>query len=470
MQPSPQQSNIYARIEDTTDSLMIVARAGTGKTTTIVAGLDHIDPSASTAFVAFNKSVATELQGRVASNVKASTLNSLGNGNIYRQFGKVPLNENKCRDIYRRSGGDRECEGSVLSLVSLAKGAGQRYPDFADLAETYQTTLIGDPEYILRMAHEVFEQSHLNSNMIDFDDQVYYPAVGVVSCRKFDNMMVDEYQDLNGAQIQMLFRSIRPGGRIIAVGDPHQSIYDFRGANPVAQAHLRDVMDMKLMPLTVSYRCCRAVIRLAQTIVPDIEAAPSAKEGAVEVLSETRMLNGVKNGDLILCRVNAPLVPIALNLIRSGVKAAIRGRDIGGQLANLIGRVQRIGMVSTLPEMLSTLTYYVRQEVLKLAAEERNGQAVNLQDQYDTIVAVADGCRSIQEVLGKIATIFSDDRAPVMLSSIHRAKGSEAERVFIIRGDLLPHPMATTYRQREQEVNLKYVAYTRAKSFLGLVS
>jgi superfamily I DNA/RNA helicase len=49
-----------------------------------------------------------------------------------------------------------------------------------------------------------------------------------------------------------------------------------------------------------------------------------------------------------------------------------------------------------------------------------------------------------------------------LLSSIHRAKGLEAKRVFILRSDLLPHPMAKSEWAKGQEKNLSYVAKTRA--------
>ena len=63
----------------------------------------------------------------------------------------------------------------------------------------------------------------------------------------------------------------------------------------------------------------------------------------------------------------------------------------------------------------------------------------------------------------------SDKQEAVLLSSIHRAKGLEAERVFLLFPDTLPHPKATQEWAKAQEFNLKYVALTRAKKDLFFV-
>jgi len=66
--------------------------------------------------------------------------------------------------------------------------------------------------------------------------------------------------------------------------------------------------------------------------------------------------------------------------------------------------------------------------------------------------------------------IFSDDtHSGIILSSVHRAKGLEAERVFILKPELMPHPLATSEQELQQEMNIKYVAITRAKKELYIV-
>ena len=84
-----------------------------------------------------------------------------------------------------------------------------------------------------------------------------------------------------------------------------------------------------------------------------------------------------------------------------------------------------------------------------------------LEDKIDTIVAISDGCQNVQEVTNKISTTFSDDVEGVIFSSIHKAKGLEAKNIYLLRPELLPHPMAKQPWEWQQEKNLSYVAMTR---------
>jgi superfamily I DNA/RNA helicase len=88
------------------------------------------------------------------------------------------------------------------------------------------------------------------------------------------------------------------------------------------------------------------------------------------------------------------------------------------------------------------------------------------------LVAVYKNLRltSLESFTKGVQDLFADEADRVVwLSSIHRAKGNEAERVFIVRPDLLSHPMARTPVQVEQEQNVCYVAYTRANEALYFV-
>jgi superfamily I DNA/RNA helicase len=80
----------------------------------------------------------------------------------------------------------------------------------------------------------------------------------------------------------------------------------------------------------------------------------------------------------------------------------------------------------------------------------------------------------VDEVIQKIESIFTDDKTTpgIMLSSVHKSKGLEARRVFILLPEEapMPHPMSKTSWGREQEMNLKYVAITRAIEELVWVS
>jgi superfamily I DNA/RNA helicase len=94
-----------------------------------------------------------------------------------------------------------------------------------------------------------------------------------------------------------------------------------------------------------------------------------------------------------------------------------------------------------------------------------------IEDKIATIKAIYEFCQptNIAALLQTIADLFSDDRASVWLSTVHKAKGLEAERVFVLYPDKMPHPHAKKPWEMEQEMNGKYVAMTRSKRDLFLV-
>jgi len=210
-------------------------------------------------------------------------------------------------------------------------------------------------------------------------------------------------------------------------------------------------------------------VRLAQELVPRIEAAEDTAEGVVGSISESEFSNMVRPGNLVLCRCNAPLVRPAFELIRRGVKAVILGRDIGKGRVTLVEKIQRKARVTSLNGTLAEIADYTRREVSKLIAAGKGGRTQALEDKQETILALADGCKTVAELKCKIEEVFSDTREGVVFSSVHKAKGGEAERVFVLRPDLMPHPKATRPWELQQERNVKYVALTRAKRELYFV-
>jgi superfamily I DNA/RNA helicase len=126
--------------------------------------------------------------------------------------------------------------------------------------------------------------------------------------------------------------------------------------------------------------------------------------------------------------------------------------------------------MNSLQDLITKLTEYKFKEIAKLHAAEKNTQAQSLEDKVDTILALTDGIDTIVELEDRIETIFSDDVVGVVFSSVHRAKGLEAEKVFLLHPELMPHKMAKKDWEMEQERNIEYVALTRTLSELIYVS
>lgn len=311
-----------------------------------------------------------------------------------------------------------------------------------------------------------------DENLYDYEDQNFWCATSKVPCRKFDILICDEAQDFTTAQRRMVGKSLKPNGILVAIGDPFQSIYGFRSADCQSIQKIIDEFNAVELPLPITYRSSKAVVRFVNKQFPHIKyiAWGNAVEGSVdEATTVEKMMATVKSGDMVLCRNNAPLVKPCFALIRRGIKATIKGRDIGSGLIDLIDKVQKKSKAENLDSLIVLLREHKLKMTEKFAARNQTSKIEELDDKVETIINIAEDIESIERLKEKISSIFTDDVVGVVFSSVHKAKGLEADNVFIIRQDLMPSKMAKNDDDRQQEENIRYVAYTRAKVNLYLV-
>jgi superfamily I DNA/RNA helicase len=283
--------------------------------------------------------------------------------------------------------------------------------------------------------------------------------------------MVDEAQDTNAARRALVRAMVKKGGRVIAVGDPCQAIYGFTGADADALELIAKDFNCIELPLTVSYRCPQAVVKFAQQWVSHIQPAPTAPEGSVGSCSMDEFLqrNDLDGNAAVLCRVNKQLVALAFALIRRRVPCRIQGRDIGTRIQKLITRWK----VDTLDELEDRLDAYLAKETTKLLAAKKETKLAELEDAVQTVRVIIEQCLSerktgISDAVAYVESLFSDKVVGMLtLSSIHKAKGREWQRVFWLdRMGTCPSKWARQAWQQGQEKNLQYVAATRSKSDL----
>jgi DNA helicase-2/ATP-dependent DNA helicase PcrA len=320
--------------------------------------------------------------------------------------------------------------------------------------------------------------SYGRAGMIDFTDMVYLLTALDLPCPHYDYLFVDEAQDLNAAQLALVMRCCTRG-RLLFVGDARQSIYAFGGADTHSIDTIIERTQATVLPLSICYRCPSRVVSLAAQVFPGIEPAPQAELGTIEILKAGQLSSAVRPGDLVLCRTTAPLVEQCLALLRAGIRATVRGKDLGKSFLNLLAKLRkRKGFVF---EALSQLCegYRREQEMILSSVADNEMKLATMHDQVDTFQALleaylnqaqGDGTLGGFEVY--IQSFFTDDangHKPVMFSTVHKAKGLEYDRVFILRPDLFPHPAAKKEWQLEQEYHLEYVALTRAKQALYFV-
>lgn len=470
--PSKYQSAIFDFVKQDDGNAVVEAVAGSGKTTTLVQALGYTDSKADVAFVAFNKHIAEELKERAPEHVHVSTLHSLGYENVRKVLGgDIKLNEHKLWDLYTVTdpfGNNDELKPTVIKLVNLCKST-MKEPtkDNLDyLIDHYNVEVNGDAEKVYELVPQLYDKSIKVKEELDFSDMVYWNATGEVPAHKFDVLFIDELQDFSEMQLRMALNSVKPNGRIVGVGDTRQSIYGFSGAGIDSMQQAKSRFGGKELPLSICYRCPKEVVKLAQSIVPQIEWKPDARDGIVK---DIKVLHDMRAGDMVLCRLNAPLVAPCFDLIRKGVKATIRGRDIGNGLVSMLERGKKKAMTDNANFVLAYLSNYIRMESAKLKQQRKDARAAQLEDQLETLYVLSEDCNSVGDIRRKIQQVFSDEKATVTFSSVHKAKGLEADRVFILKPELMPFKKATQAWELEQEMNLLYVSLSRAKQELYFV-
>jgi superfamily I DNA/RNA helicase len=471
--------------------LIIKALAGTGKTTTIIEALKVLPRGKKVAFVCFSKIIADELFTKVPRGVRTATLHSLGGQAIVRHTKrqiKELLDQDKVAKMLPPMAAPL-VRSATLKLVSLCKNTltEPTNENLVGLAAEYGIELEESAKAICNLVRMCLTKSKSDLGTIDFDDMLYLPVVLGLPIEKFDVLFVDESQDLNRVQQEMVLTS---GARVILVGDEHQAIYRFRGADARSMANMQRMLEetnrpVKVLPLTVTRRCPPVVVELAQSIVPEFECPqdlwiryaawkaagaegePDLDFGEVVRSSKLEFMRS----HMVLCRTNAPLVSAAYQLIANNVPVKIQGREFGQDLAKLIKR--HAAPHDTVVDLGVRLSEWRAKEVTRLTADpnkaiSNEAKLQVLADKCDCIDALCQGMETVQQVLDRINLIFADVQAGadrtkfVLMSTVHRAKGLESHIVHIIHPELMPHPSAVKDEEIEQEMNLKYVAYTRA--------
>lgn len=303
MQHSPEQLAFFDALTQTQDNLLLEACAGSGKTTTIVDACKRLGTGYSIRFLAFNKDIATELTKRLPFNAEASTFHSAG----YRALidgakangARFPVKEdNKSRKALEAHLSKREffqvatsvCKG-VSFLKSVGAGTHLRENSVEASIETFKHYDLEVPEEttlprVATIATKLLDKVASDLSCIDYDDMVYLPLRHRLRFQPVNVVFVDEAQDTNAVRCELLKQMIfpRPLGRVVAVGDPHQAIYGFNGADANALENLATTFSMRKLPLSVSWRCSQAVVAEARRALGYVPAQAEPRQEAALTL------------------------------------------------------------------------------------------------------------------------------------------------------------------------------------------
>ena len=494
---SVQQQAFYDEVINGTSNIILRARAGCGKTTTITKVAEML-PNKKMLYLSFGKKNQEDLEAKLEGfpNAKAQTFGSVGwwaqvvnnspkfNKKFNKPFGKV-------KDIVSSLFTEEEEEkmiDPVVRAVDLAKNRGIGCSEVCDIDDTNEwKKLIDhfgitddvsvDTDDFIEKCILSLKLSNAKMNQIDFNDQVYMPSLYNWDLPKYDFVFVDEAQDSNRSRILMAKKMIKPnGGRIIFVGDDRQAIMGFTGADNDSMDVLEKEFDCKVLPLSLTYRCPKSVVSVAQGLVPDIEAHETNMEGSVTDITYADFLDKVGKGDVILCRLNRHLVTLFFKFIKKGIKAKIEGKD---QVSGLMWIAAQFGKGKSLTKIVDLVEEYKEERVHKLNEKRNFVAAEAISDKVDCLVAIIEylisqGRNTLKDLKDQLTEMFGDnvDRSQcVVLCSAHKSKGLEWDNVYILGySQFMPHSKAEKEWELQQEYNLMYVAVTRAKKNLVFVN
>jgi len=493
--PSVYQEAIFEAVRNGEKAIVISSVPGSGKTTTIKELVPYLPENASILMLAFNTDAAEQLRKKIATlkkerrkaglttpSVDCGTIHSIGRQALVKHCGNLgkPASD-KYRRICREYCNDESILRDLTTLVEKARITGSQ--NYWGLCHRFELTdLCQDSEiwdHVRKIVPVILDEGirqAQDERIIDFTDMLWIPFKLNLRMHQYDYVLVDEAQDLSSVQQTLVLRAWNERGTFIAVGDRHQSIYEFAGASLRSIDEIIERTQAREMRLSITYRCPQMVVDLAADIYPGIEASPMVGQGEIREISDLQVPHEAQPGDLILCRYTAPLVDMCYQLLKQGEKAVVRGRDIGKPVEGVISSIRTFCKQRHIPITIDNLpecAEFYKSEQIEILSEDDTEELeiARLQDKIDTLLCLHRvyrseyKVRSFEGLRSFIGDFFEegtkDKSAQIVLSTGHRAKGLEYPRVFILGYDKLLDPKARTEEDFEQECNIRYVMVTR---------
>lgn len=454
-------------------------------------------PKARTVYTCFNRSIATEFSKECPRETLVSTMHALGNGilrSVFPELGK-PLTKKGEKtnaiidmmadyDKVLRTMLDDEVKGPILrsaivDLTSHCKGHlfdGSNKDELQYLCDRFGI----EGKDAMPFIATVIERSKtftINGALhIDFDDMVWMPVILDLPFNRADLVVIDEGQDLNRVK-QVFAMRLAGKGRIIFIGDRNQAINGFTGADCYSMQTMARMLKesdrcVSERTLSITFRCPKSHVRFLNQQFPNnpLRCLETQREGSIEEIGTDQILERIQARDMILCRVNAPLVSWFFKLLKVKKRAIIIGRR--DEVETLVSAIKAL-KGRTIPDLLKKIEKARQKEIKRLQASGK--PALHLieatEDKFEILREIATACSGVGEIEPTIRSMFeeavNDDR--IRLSSVHRAKGMESDGVFILHPELIPHPKASSEEELMQEENIGWVAYSRSKDRMYIV-
>lgn len=445
-----------------------IAFAGCGKTTSSVE-YTHAWKSHRALYLAFNSSIAAEAKGRFPAHVRTQTAHAYA----YQALNMARHRDRIVQRLYPNHLDD--CQEAIFPVPGMSEMAVRR----AILRSLNNFLISGDDHpsiahlagFAAHHKKQVFPMvSAIIERFMDFENtrlaithDVYLKAFareGRVSAH-FDYIIVDEAQDLNPVLIDIVRKASRPA---MLVGDPWQSIYNFRGAVSAMQA-----FDGPILPLSQSFRFGPEIAEVANNVLQRSMDRPSIPiVGFSGRRSTVRAYTGTfRHPATLLARTNFRLFEGL-----AGIRIPF----------HVVGGIQEL-----LDQVSAGYALFTGKRPIRidpLVSRFKSWDECQAASELDDEPEVSRLVKIIEEYGHAIPTILEginahhqprEENAAIVVSTAHKAKGREWQNVIILDDFQTPSQLRSllgrkriTVSEYNQEINLLYVAATRAIDTLSL--
>ena len=355
-------------------------------------------------------------------------------------------------------------------------------------------------QYINKRDWEVFE----SNSIIDFGDMLYITYWNLKNrvwkvpfYDLFFNVVADEAQDFSLLQQSFLPFLKRKGGRFLLIGDERQAICAYQGGNSRAYANYYTAFaPIEVFDLPICYRCPTSHLsNINQTFGIPILPRPDAPKGEIIKIQKEEISKYAKGGDKVVSRYNRWLAPVILDLASHGIPVCIPDKELVDNLKKIVTkRAKKCPNTRSLKEWLEKDIKKYQERVSKIVNDnvvsDEFKENIDLKEKAETIAdsnSKIDNVNFVLEILkhyqnnngvtpianfqkfldGLLSTSTSSDC--VTLSSVHKAKGLEADNVFVLNEGKVCFDPRNSPELQKQETNLSYISLTRAKNKMYLV-
>lgn len=455
MNPTPEQREI---IDCEEDNLIIDAKAGSGKTSTLVE-IAKKRPFNTFLYLAYNEPVKREAKGKFFGNTTVHTIHSLAYEHIGCFYVEKLTQNLSAKDIIKGSTILAEMQKEDprnQDIYTLSSGAADLLNAFFNSKEDSIDSF--EENEVWSIANEYWNKMQDLSNKdvkMTHDGYLKLFQASKITL-PFNYILVDEAQDSNEVMLDIV---LRQKSKLIFVGDKHQEIYGFRRVTNIFKD--KRFQSFKKLSLTKSFRFGAAVSYLANIILEEYTNEKVFVEGVSPVPDEIVHDVSVEKNYTIITRTNAHLFDLAVQKTLEGKRVSIIG---GGSFEF---------------DDLKDCYYLMRGQLFKMKNQyfKKMGSFLGMKDiarktkdlEMSFLIKVVekygDDIINHIEMLER-SLVNKNEYADVVLTTIHKSKGLEFFNVkladdyyslFTRDGKRKP-PFSIPY----EEINLYYVAITRA--------